>query len=108
MGRNNLTSALAANQQWGRATLRTHPIRRPREDIFSAGAERVISVTAVFPRSAVGSRNRWNRGDVPAPAELAAIDPHPVQNHGQAPGDRDGGSTYPAWLSHPHAPRLQP
>jgi hypothetical protein len=36
-----------------------------------------------------------------APAELATIDPDPVQNYGQAPGDRDDGSTYPAPLSYP-------
>src|SRR6202040_2823612 len=54
------------------------------------------------------SGNRRSGGAVLAPAELATVDPHPVQNHGQAPGDRDDGSTYPAPLSHPHAPRLQP
>ncbi len=52
-----------------------------------------------FPAfSAAGSGNRRSGGAVLAPAELAAIDPHPVQNHGQAPGDRDDGSTYPAPL----------
>src|ERR1700720_3171189 len=55
--------------------------------------------------SVAGSGNRRNRGSVLAPAELATIDPHPVQDHGQSPGDRDDGSTYPAPLSHPHAPR---
>jgi hypothetical protein len=44
----------------------------------------------------VGSGNRGNGGAVLAPAELATVDPHPVQNHGQAPGDRDDGSTYSA------------
>src|SRR4029077_1643667 len=58
-----------------------------------------------FPAlSAAGSGNRRSAGAVFAPAELAIVDPHPVQNHGQAPGDRDHGSTYPASLSHPHAP----
>ena len=33
-GGNNLKGALAANQWQDRETLRTHPIRRPREDIF--------------------------------------------------------------------------
>src|SRR5438477_6286412 len=54
-----------------------------------------------------GSRRRRN-GAVLAPAELATIDPHAVQNHGQTPSDRDDGSTDAAPLSHPHAPRLQP
>src|SRR6516225_10042853 len=33
-GGDNLNRALAANQRQERGTLRTHPIRRPREDIF--------------------------------------------------------------------------
>jgi hypothetical protein len=33
-GGNNLNRALAANQWQDRGILRTHPIRRPREDIF--------------------------------------------------------------------------
>jgi hypothetical protein len=34
MGRYNLTDGLAANQRQDRRSLRTHPTRRPREDIF--------------------------------------------------------------------------
>src|SRR6266851_4125980 len=34
MGRHNLPGALAADQRQDRRTLRTHPTRRPREDIF--------------------------------------------------------------------------
>ena len=34
MGRYNLRDGLAANQQQDRRSLRTHPTRRPREDIF--------------------------------------------------------------------------
>jgi hypothetical protein len=34
MERFNLWGALAAGQWQGRPTLRTHPTRRPREDIF--------------------------------------------------------------------------
>src|SRR6266567_3895819 len=33
-GGNNLNRALAAHQRQERGTLRTHPTRRPREDIF--------------------------------------------------------------------------
>jgi hypothetical protein len=62
-----------------------------------------------FPAfSADGSGNPRSGGAVLLPAELAAINPHPVQNHGQAPSDRDDGATYPTPLSHPDAPRLQP
>jgi hypothetical protein len=48
--------------------------------------------------SAAGSGSPRDRGAIFAPAELATIDPHPVQNHGQAPGDRNDGSTHPAPL----------
>ena len=92
----------------GRPTLRTHPTRRPREDIFSAGAELVISFCNFPAFSAAGSGGRRNGGAVLAPAELATIDPHPVQNDGQASGNRDDRSTHPAPLGHPHAPGLQP
>ena len=34
MGRPNLSGALAADQRQDRRSLRTHPTRRPREDIF--------------------------------------------------------------------------
>src|SRR5216684_9245261 len=102
-GGNNLNRALAAHQRQERGTLRTHPTHRPREDIFLPEQ----NALAACLRSA-GSRNRRNRGAALAPAELATVDPHPVQNHGQAPGDRDDGSTYPAPPRHPHAPRFQP
>src|SRR5215831_17477730 len=89
--------------------LRTHPTRRPREDIFLPKQNALISLTAVFPAfSAAASGNRRNRGAVLAPAELATIDPHPVQNDSQTPGDRDDRSTHPASLSDSHAPCLQP
>ena len=61
-------------------------------------------LTDNFPAlSAAGSGNPRSSGAVLAPAELATRDPHPVQNHGQAPGDRDHGPTYSAPLGHPHA-----
>ena len=69
----------------------------------------LISLTAVFPAfSAAASGNRRYRGAVLTPAELAIVDPHPVQNDSQTPGDRDDRSTHPASLSHSHAPCLQP
>jgi hypothetical protein len=111
MGRCNLWGALATGQRQDRRTLRTHPTRRPREDIFlpEQNALSPCLLACNFPAlSAAGSGNRRNGGAVLLPAELATIDPHPVQNHGQAPGDRDDGSTYSAPLSYPHAPRLQP
>src|SRR5260370_3662071 len=50
MGRHNLPGALAADQRQDRRTLRTHPTRRPREDILLP-EQNVISVPAVFLRS---------------------------------------------------------
>src|SRR5437868_7386815 len=99
---------LPLTQPQDRETLRTPPIRRPREDIFLP-EQNALSPSLLFSSfSAAGSGNRWNRGAVLAPAKLATIDPHPVQNYGQAPGDRDDRSTHPASLSHSHAPCLQP
>ena len=108
MGRNNLTGALAASQRRGRETLRTHPIRRPREDVFLPEQSALSPLNAVSCVLRHGSDSRRNRGAVLAPAELATIHPHPVKNHGQTPGDRDDRSTHPASLSDSHAPRLQP
>ena len=108
MGRSNLSGALAVDWPQDRRTLRTHPTRRPREDVFSAGAEPVISFCNFPAFSATGSGSRRNGGAVLAPAELATIDPHPMQNDSQASRDRDNRSTHPAPLDHPHAPRLQP
>jgi hypothetical protein len=45
MGRLNLCDALAAGQQQDLPTLRTHPTRRPREDIFLPGQNSLISLT---------------------------------------------------------------
>src|SRR5215471_14462930 len=91
MGRYNLSGALAAERRQDQRALRTHPTRRPREDIFLPKQNALISLTAVFPAfSAAASGNRRNRGAVLlAPPELVTIDPHPVQNDSQTPGDRD-------------------
>ena len=53
MGRYNLWDGLAANQRQDRRSLRTHPTRRPREDIFLPKQNRyfVISFPAGFLRS---------------------------------------------------------
>jgi hypothetical protein len=44
------TRPRASGTRTDQPALRTHPTRRPREDIFSAEAERVISLMAVFLR----------------------------------------------------------
>src|SRR4029077_20222366 len=108
MGRPNLSGALAADERQDQRPLRAHPTRRPREDIFLPKQNALISLIAVSPAfSVAASGNRRKRGAVLAPPELAAINPHPVQNDSQTPGDRDDRSTHPASLGHSHAPCLQ-
>ena len=51
---------------------------------------------------------RGDRGGAVAPAELGAVDPHAVQDHGEAPGDGDNGTPHAAPLGHPQAPCFQP
>src|SRR6516162_1951958 len=51
MGRLNLSGALAADSRQDQRTLRTHPTRRPRGDIFLPKQNALISLTAVFLRS---------------------------------------------------------
>jgi hypothetical protein len=82
MGRFNLWGALAAGQRQDRRTLRTRPTRRPREDIFLPKQNRYLLACSFPAFSAGSSGNRRNRGTALAPAELATINPHPVQNHG--------------------------
>jgi hypothetical protein len=45
MRRFNLSGALAADQQQDLPTLRTHPTRRPREDIFLPEQNSLISLS---------------------------------------------------------------
>src|SRR5262249_21672564 len=71
------------------------PHADPREDLFLPGAELVISLSG-FCVLRRGLGNCRNCRAVVAPAELATIDPHSVQNHGQASGNRDDRSTQPA------------
>ena len=108
MGRSNLSGALAADERQDQRALRTHPTRRPREDIFLPKQNRYLLDGGSPAFSAAASGNRRDRGAVLAPPELATIDPHPVQNDSQTPGDCDDRSTHPASLGHSHAPCLQP
>src|SRR4029077_5260471 len=88
MGRPNLSGALAADERQDQRPLRTHPTRRPREDIFLPKQNRYLLDGGSPAFSAAASGNRRDRGVVLAPPpELATIDPHPVQNDSQTPGD---------------------
>ena len=69
----------------------------PVRDIFLPKQNRYLLDGGSLAFAAAASGNCRDRGAVLAPPELATIDPHPVQNHGQAPGDGDDGSTHPAF-----------
>src|SRR6202008_2511049 len=80
MGRPNLSGVLAADERQDQRPLRTHPTRRPREDIFLPKQSALISsLRAVFPAFfAAASGNRRSRSAVLAPPELPSSGPHPV------------------------------
>ena len=81
----------------------------PVRDIFLLKQNRYLLDGGSPAFAAAASGNRRDRGAVLlAPAELATVDPHTVQNYSQTPGDRDDRSTHPASLGHLHAPCLQP
>src|SRR5690349_17819587 len=50
MGRSNLSGALAVDWPQDRRTLRTHPTRRPREDVFLP-EQNPLSPSVIFRRS---------------------------------------------------------
>src|SRR4029077_6866758 len=77
MGRPNLSGDLAADERQDQRALRTHPTRRPREDIFLPKQNRYLLDGGSPAFSAAASGNRKDRGVVLAPPELATIDPHP-------------------------------
>ena len=49
-------------------------------------------------------RHRDGTVPIPTPAEIAAIQPHPMHDHGELPGYRDRGSFDPAALRDAQAP----
>lgn len=103
MGRFNLWSVLADDGRQGLRSLRTHLTRRPREGHLPAGAELVEPLISAADRSC---GLRYDRGRTVAPTELGAVNPHAVQNHGEAPGDGNNGTPHATPLGHPHAPRF--
>ena len=103
MGRFNLWSVLADDGRQGLRSLRTHLTRRPREGHLPAGAELVEPLISAADRSC---GLRYDRGRTVAPTELGAVNPHAVQNHGEAPGDGNNGTPHATSLGHPHAPRF--
>ncbi len=76
-------------------TQRGHPAHRPhRNDTASALVRQKLELLA-------------SRGGLLAPAELAAVGPHAVQDHRQLPGHRDAGACHAAALCGRHAPGPQ-
>jgi hypothetical protein len=79
---------------------RDHPAHRPHgNDTLSAPLRRKLKL--------LGSYGYCRRRGLPAPAELAAIGPHAVQDHRQLASDRDTGAGHAAAFGHGHAPRPQ-
>src|SRR5712691_10778848 len=69
-GGNNLNRALAAHQRQERGTLRTHPSRRPREDIFLPEQNSLSACRSSWPVQAtegtaalVARQSGWEDGD---------------------------------------------
>ena len=90
MGRYNLRDGLAVDHGRINRPCELTPPVVPVRTFFCRSRTRYLLVASNFPAfCAADSGNRRNRGAVLAPAELATIDPHPVKNHGQTPGDRD-------------------
>jgi len=82
-------------------TLRTRSTRRPREDL-------VLPRQNLLNLSAAEGVRRPQLGRLVAPAKVGAVDPHPVQDNGQAARDRNDGAPHAAALRHTDAPGLQP
>jgi hypothetical protein len=101
MGRYNLSDAPAADRRQDRQLLRTHPTRRPREDIFRPEQNALSPCRQFFCALRRRSGSRRSGGAVLAPAELATVDPHPVQNRPGAWRPRRWLDA-PAPLSHPY------
>ena len=95
--RNNLTDGLAVSRRQVQATERTHLIHRPARDIIPPLVE------LEFPPIGSGlvGLSCDCRSLFPGPAELGAVDPDAVHDHGQSTGERHDrlSSSRGAWRS---------
>ena len=103
MGRFNLWSALAdmVGRICGRYEL-TSPVVPVRDTVLPEQKLVELRISAADRSCGLSC----DRGRTVAPAELGAVNPHAVQNHGEAPGDGDNGTPHATPLGHPHAPRF--
>jgi hypothetical protein len=85
------------------ADSRTHLIHRPARDTIST---RLVELE--FAPVVIGSTWLSCRCGFSGPAELGAVNPDAVQNHGQPSRQRDNRSFHPAALGNLHSPSLEP
>jgi len=85
-------------------TLRSHPTHRPRGDLLLPRQNWLVLVLSWQRSAGLGAGGHIHA----APAEVGAIDPHPMEDHREPPGDRNDGTPHPAPLRHPQAPGLEP
>ena len=96
------TAALPSNRRQIQADTRTHLIHRPARDIIPPlGGARVPPIAFDPARSSC-------RCDVSGPAELGAVNPDAVHDHGQPARQRDDRFLHSAVPGNLHRPRLEP
>ena len=96
------TAALPSNRRQIQADTRTHLIHRPARDIIPPlGGARVPPIAFDPARSSC-------RCDVSGPAELGAVNPDAVHDHGQPACQRDDCFLHSAVPGNLHRPRLEP
>ena len=105
--RNNLLDGLAVSRTAGPSDMRTHLIRRPARDIFHRSVELECSpIELILILRLFMPLQRL----LPGPAELGAVNPYAVHDHGQSAGQRHDRLLHPATpgdciaqaLSHDH------
>ncbi len=96
-------AALPSDRQLIQADSRTHLIHRPaRDTIPPLGGVRVLLLS--YLTLLTGS----HACDFPGPAELCAVNPDTVQDHGQPSRQCDNRSFHPAPSGNLHRPGLEP
>ena len=94
-------TALPSIERQDQADMRTHLIHRPARDIFPLlGGSRISSYRMLMCASCCCG--------FPGPAELGAINPDAMHDHGQSTGQRHDRLLHPAAPGDLHRPRLEP
>jgi hypothetical protein len=95
MGRYNLLAGSLPLSAEGSADLTNSPHPSSPWGHVSVRAERVFSLPAVFAFFPAGSGNCKSAALTLLQRNSLPVEPHPVENYGQGPGDRDDGSRIP-------------